>query len=796
MSRRGTPERFLTTVVMTDMVGSTEHAAELGDTGWRELLELHHSLVRSALRRAGGREIDTAGDGFFVTFDAPAAAVAFALEIERRSGRARGGHPGGCPCRRGRADGLEGDRPDRRHRLADHGRGGCGRGPRVVDRARPDRRLEPRPSRIAGSASSRACPASGTSTRSSGPGPSLSTPSGPATATERRAAAVRRAQARPIWQRRPRLVVATALGLAVVLATGGLLLAKPWQPAALASVTEDSIGIIDPARDEVIGQIPVGTRPGGIAVGGGSVWVTNTGADTVSQIDLARALGGRPHHRCRSVAQGDRRDRDSVWVANSGERSVTRINIASGRVVQTIAVGNSPTAIVATGDGLWVANATDSTIVRIDAAAGKVGEPVGVAAKPVALAADADGLWVASEDGASVSHHDPATGATREPPIRLNARPTALAIDPTSVWVAAADGKVTRIDRAGGGVTATIPVGAKPRDHRRSSGDAIWVGDLDGTVSRVDAANQSAPPRRIATGSAVATLAVVDGGVWLAAQASASSHRGGTLRMVGVGYGIDPLQSASLYDASLYGDGLIGYRRVRGQRRVRVAAGPRRLGSADQRRRTDLHVPVASGPGVLDRRPGPSHRFSACDRTQLPGETDPGGAPSSAQRHACRRTTRPSTSATCPGASSPTMPPAPITYNLSAPDPDFLYKLAHPAAFPVPEGVPMHRLPDDEAIPAFPGTGPYMVTAATENEIRLGRNPRFRVWDPAVRPDGFPDEIVFTFDEGEACPSRWSKETRPTTVRSSDRPMSWHGYRHSTPTGYTAGRQGRRPSSR
>ena len=72
---------------MTDIVGSTEHAAELGDHGWRELLELHHALVRAALRRAGGREIDTAGDGFFVTFDAPAAAVDFALEIERERQR-------------------------------------------------------------------------------------------------------------------------------------------------------------------------------------------------------------------------------------------------------------------------------------------------------------------------------------------------------------------------------------------------------------------------------------------------------------------------------------------------------------------------------------------------------------------------------------------------------------------------------------------------------------------------------------------------------------------------------------
>src|SRR5687768_3112621 len=78
---RGAPDRFLTTVLMTDIVGSTEHAAELGDRAWRELISQHHAIVRAALRRHGGREVDTAGDGFFATFDAPAGAVACALDI-------------------------------------------------------------------------------------------------------------------------------------------------------------------------------------------------------------------------------------------------------------------------------------------------------------------------------------------------------------------------------------------------------------------------------------------------------------------------------------------------------------------------------------------------------------------------------------------------------------------------------------------------------------------------------------------------------------------------------------------
>ena len=83
-TQRGGPERFLTTVVMTDIVGSTEHAAELGDRAWQELEQLHHAAIRAALRKYRGREIDTAGDGFFAIFDAPAAAVECVLEAGQR----------------------------------------------------------------------------------------------------------------------------------------------------------------------------------------------------------------------------------------------------------------------------------------------------------------------------------------------------------------------------------------------------------------------------------------------------------------------------------------------------------------------------------------------------------------------------------------------------------------------------------------------------------------------------------------------------------------------------------------
>ena len=74
-------DRVLSTVLFTDIVGATERAADLGDGRWRELLESHHSIVRAHLARFRGREVDTAGDGFFATFDGPARAIRCSLAI-------------------------------------------------------------------------------------------------------------------------------------------------------------------------------------------------------------------------------------------------------------------------------------------------------------------------------------------------------------------------------------------------------------------------------------------------------------------------------------------------------------------------------------------------------------------------------------------------------------------------------------------------------------------------------------------------------------------------------------------
>jgi adenylate cyclase len=78
---RRSPDRFLATILFTDIVGSTDLTVRLGDRAWQRLVAAHHAAVRRELHRFHGREVDTAGDGFFATFDQPAQAVRAAEAI-------------------------------------------------------------------------------------------------------------------------------------------------------------------------------------------------------------------------------------------------------------------------------------------------------------------------------------------------------------------------------------------------------------------------------------------------------------------------------------------------------------------------------------------------------------------------------------------------------------------------------------------------------------------------------------------------------------------------------------------
>ncbi|MDX6509739.1 MAG: hypothetical protein QOG81_1491 [Gaiellaceae bacterium] len=111
LTRPAGSERLLATILFTDIVGSTELAGRIGDSAWRDLLQRHHAIVRRELARFQGRELDTAGDGFFASFDGPARAVQAAsairdallpLEIQIRSGL----HTGECEVSDGKIAGI------------------------------------------------------------------------------------------------------------------------------------------------------------------------------------------------------------------------------------------------------------------------------------------------------------------------------------------------------------------------------------------------------------------------------------------------------------------------------------------------------------------------------------------------------------------------------------------------------------------------------------------------------------------------------------------------------------------
>jgi ABC-type transport system substrate-binding protein len=729
---------------MTDIVGSTEHAAELGDRAWRDLVQVHHATVRAALRRRGGREVDTAGDGFFAVFDAPAAAVDCALEVAERVRdlgiEIRAGvHVGEVEQVAGKVGGIA--VPIAARIMSGAGPGevlvsstvrdlAAGAGLRFEDRGTHELKGVPGEWRIfEASRSGSVAPTAG------------------GNAAQRRAAAVRSMRSRPVWQRRPRLFTGAAVVALATIVAVGLLLWRPWQAPALAAVGENALGVIDIERREIVGSIDVGGRPSAIAVNGETAWVAVAGDNTVARVDLATRLVTRvidvgQGPTALAVAAG------SVWVANSSERSLTRINEDTLRVADTIDVGNRPIAVAAAEGGIWVANAGDNSLVRVDAATGEPSPPIAVPSGPVALVASDAAVWVVSADAAQATRFDPVTGSAAAAPIALPARPTAAAIDGGSVWVAMQDGTVLRIEGDTGRVTQILDVGGTPASIGLAGG-VLWIADRSGSVHRVDPA-APATPTRLATTSSPASVASAGTELLVTTHAAATSHRGGTVRgmFFGPGVALDPVDLVA-FNAALYvADGLVGHRRVGGGAGaellpVLASAIPQPTDAGRAWRfqlRPDLVY--ADGRPVLasDFRRAFERSFQVPDLFGfVPG---PSLWPTIVGAEACL-TPDGSPVARCDLSEGILVDDAgrTVTFRLTEPDGDFLLKLVLPAAFPVPSDIPMHR----QLEAGLPGTGPYMVGSVSDTELRLVRNPRFRVVDARVRPDGFPDEIVLAF---------------------------------------------------
>ena len=741
-------ERFLTTVLFTDIVGSTEMVAELGDRGWRELVQEHHKVVRAALKRHGGREVDTAGDGFFAIFDAPAAAAQCALDaveavkvlgLQIRAGL----HVGEVEQIGAKVGGIA-----------------VPIGARIMAAAGASEVLASETVRDLAEGSGLHFEERGERELKGVPGtrrlyavlpavqPAVQPAAAAATGEEqaaRRAAAVRRSEARPYWQRHPRLSAGVAIGVAFVIVSTAALAWSPWRPKALAGIAENEVGVIDPSRNEIVAETKVEDQPRGMAVGDDAVWVTNSGSATVSRIDptthaVVRSIDVGKNPAGVAVGNG------SVWVANSGERSVTRINIETGRSVASIAVGNGPTAIAFGVGAVWVANTSDGTLTRVDATTGEAGPATSVASLPDAIAVDESGVWVASQDGATVTHLDPASGAALAAPIPVGTRPSAIAIGAGSVWVAnAGDGTVSRIDPTTDRVIGVVNVGEAPT-ALAVDGSTLWVADGAQAILRFEIANLSAAPIRIATTSSPQAIAIVNGDVWFASQASAASHQGGTLRVVSIPVpGVDPNFFFEPELTSLLGSGLVGYRRIGGIAGSQLV--PYLATSVPKPTDGGLTYSFHLRPDIVysDGAPiQPSDFKFALERVfqvEDPELENTGGQFYAGILGADGCLPAPVERCDLSAGIVADDATRTLSFHLASPDLEFVHKLALDFAWPLrPDSVPTNAY----VTGPYPVTGPYQVSSMTANVVRLVRNPRFRSWDPQIRPAGFVEEVIWT----------------------------------------------------
>jgi YVTN family beta-propeller protein len=553
----------------------------------------------------------------------------------------------------------------------------------------------------------------------------------------------------PPWRSAHRLLFAAAALLIAGVTAFGII--RVLEPDGLAGIDENAVGLIDPDGGRITTQYAVGKSPVAAVKGGGSVWVANAADGTVSRIDREREeavmipVGGAPA----ALAYGA----GSLWVADSDSREVAQVDPGANKVAQRYEVGNAPRALAFERGLVWVASGVDGRIRGIDLArGGVVTRSIPVGANPSAIAAGAGALWVASEEAGTVTRIDSRTRSVL-PPIRVGNGPSALAFGEGAVWVVNRhDGTLSRIDPATNAVSWSVGVGTDPTAVVVGEG-GVWVaGGEEGTVARVDPDG----PRKaelFRTGSRPAAIAVAGGSVWAAADASQTSHRGGTLRVSlphapEAAIPLDWLHwqvfstFASAQLDSLAYDGLVAYRRVEGP------AGGTLVGALA----TTAPAPSADGrtyvftlrPGLRysDGRPVQPTDFRASMERFLQGTRDypPAKALPSLYEGivGARRCMRSKAPCDLSRGIETDVPARTITIHLTHPDADLLHKLTIQFAYVVPAGSPGRPTTG----PPPPGTGPYRV--ASWDFLRGGtlvRNRYFRA-DPArSRGEGFADRI-------------------------------------------------------
>ena len=476
----------------------------------------------------------------------------------------------------------------------------------------------------------------------------------------------------------------------------------------------------------------------------GAVWVTNPDVGTVTRIDPDEQevrdsipVGENPT----GIAVGF----DAVWVVESGGPSVSRISPATNSVVgDPIAVGNGP-AEVAVGEGsVWVTNRFDGTISRIDPDPGGAVERIPVGLDPRGIAVGFGSAWVTLSGSNTVVRLDPQTNR-QTGVVNVGNAPGSLAAGAGAVWVVnSLDDTVMQISPDTNSVVGTVQVGDSPSGIAVVDG-IVWVAnEADGSLSRIDPGETPGQPsaRTIVVGSVPQGIAGVNGDLWVSVRGAAISHRGGTLRMVSLESpgsldpGLGPGNAWLVWH--LMGDGLVAFEPTGGIDSAVVPDLATSIPTPTDGGRTytfELRAGIrySSGEVVIgdDFRRALERGFLAEGFADYFGGLV-GGA-------ACE--SEPGTCDLSEGVETDDESRT-ITFHLIEADPDFLFKLTLPSAYPVPSSVPS----EEQKTTGIPGTGPYMLDAPmTADGLALVRNPHFQVWSPAAQPDGFVDRIEWSF---------------------------------------------------
>src|SRR5579864_3955136 len=390
--------------LIADVRGYTKFTQEHGDEAAARLAASFAAATRAEVAERGGEVIELRGDEALAVFDSARQALRAAVELQARYAALRADHPDlplevGIGVDVGEAVPLEhgyrGAALNLAARLCSHaGPGDVLASDSVVHLAGKIDGLEYRDGsrlRLKGLAEpvrAHRVVAEGAARRPRRPGATTRSAGG---ARRRRASAVGGAI----------LLVALAVGLVLTLG---------HSTSALARIDANSAGAISTGSNRLVDQVRVGSGPGRIASGAGSVWIVNVFDNTVSRVEPATAVVQQTitvDLDPTAVAFGQ----GSLWVACSGTRRLLRINPETYKVVQRIPVGNGPSGVALSPGAVWVTNRFDDTVTEIDSSSGRVVRTLAAGSSPGAIAYGQGALWVANESASAVTRLDPRTGA-------------------------------------------------------------------------------------------------------------------------------------------------------------------------------------------------------------------------------------------------------------------------------------------------------------------------------------------------------------------------------------------------